>query len=196
MKTLSTPQTFFGLFLSFVSLPMILMVIGCGPSSDQKKTASANPNPQTSQNSQDSFALTPQPCNGQNLSGIPGAQHCQWFSQNHPYSQFQNTQWNQGAWLWPHQNQLYQTNCGCPQGYRPVTGPTFGVACAPLGYFQNYQPLYFQFQNPYTSYYHGNTGTYQGYAYWLYPHNGGQINIPQDVYRPPTTTETQGINSS
>lgn len=111
------------------------------------------------------YAATPQPCNNQ---GQPGAtQNCQYY-QNQYYNNAQNWQWYYGQWYWPQQIVQGSATCGCPAGYYPVQGTTFGVACAPRTYFGAYATVYMSW---------GNWG-----GYWNYPQNGGWINTPQETY--------------
>lgn len=143
------------------------------------------------------YANTPQPCNtnntnqahpyghyqgsnpyaygygGYNGYGYGQGQNCQY---NSYYSNWNPNQiaWNYGAWYWPVQYQATGANCGCPTGYYPVQGPTYGTACAPVQYFSN-QVVY------------ANIGFSAGFQYWNQPQNGGFLNTPNLHYQGPAT---------
>jgi hypothetical protein len=101
-------------------------------------------------------ATTPaQTCN------IPGNTGCNPSVYQQYDSQFVNYTWgNTGSF------------CGCPAGYRPVMNVSWGISCAPSGFFG---ASYFQYQS------------YQ-YIDIQYPAQNGQYNsIPQVPYSPAVT---------
>jgi len=123
------------------------------------------------------YATTPQPCNTQNQNQWSHHQVVQ--CQNHWYNSWNpnQIQWHHGAWYWPYQYQASGSNCGCPSGYYPVSAQTFGVACAPVAYF-NSNIVYY------------NVG-WGGMSYWNFPQNGGWINTPQAYYQSPTQSSCE-----
>lgn len=81
----------------------------------------------------------PQPCNVYGAQGMYPNTACPYGAAGTPYPysypQGYNYQWNYGAWQWPTQVNMAVNNCGCPAGYYPVYGVTYGMACAPTGYY-------------------------------------------------------------
>ncbi len=174
MKTTASikPALMFVFFMGLLTLAS-----SCGSSGGGGSSAPAPAPAQPTQPgvSTDQFASTPQPCNYQNSQlGIPVPQNCSIYSQY--YTQWPTTQtsWSYGAWYWPQQYQPSTTNCGCPSGYLPVYGLTYGIACAPTQYFGN-QVVYY------------NVG-YTGGQYWNQYQNTGWVNIPQNTYNPYQTS--------
>jgi hypothetical protein len=159
-----------------------LAVLGCGKSSSGEGSAGGtNPNPTPVGSG---YAATPQPCNiqNQNQLGYPQTANCQnynnWYAGWNPNL----IQWSYGTWYWPVQYQVSSNNCGCPAGYYPVYGQTFGIACAPANYFSS-NIVYFNYG-------------WTGYSYWNYPQNGGWTNIPQIPYQGPANQNTCAQNTA
>lgn len=92
------------------------------------------------------YATTPQPCSFN--AYYPNQTMCnQFFNQFQTYypnwgMQYPNMSWHYGAWFWPTQVSHVQGYCGCPSGYSPVYGSTFGVSCAPNAYFNNWSVVW------------------------------------------------------
>lgn len=148
-------------------------IMGCG----QSKSGSTEPTP-TAATTPSGYASTPQPCNNQNTPWqTQGTANCQ----NNPAIQTQNWQWQNGAWIWPNQYNIQAGNCGCPQGYFPVSTNQYGTACAPLQY-RDYGLVRFQFGIGYQTPYY-NPYQNQSNQYWNQPQNGGYINHQLEYYQ-------------
>lgn len=115
------------------------------------------------------YATTPQPCS--HNSYYPNQSTCQQFytqfSNYYPNwsSTYSNYSWNHGAWYWPTQVNHLSGYCGCPSGYTPVYGSTFGVSCAPNAYFNHSTVIWVNI----------------GYS-WGQPQNQQWLNNPQVQY--------------
>lgn len=173
-------------FLILGAILSSLSFSGCGSSSSSSGGGQPAPHPNSAAGMPADFAATPQPCNNQNQNGFPQSAQCQhynnWYSGWNP----NQIQWYYGAWYWPQYGQVTGYNCGCPNGFYPVSGQTFGIACAPVQYF-NSSTLYWNSG--------WNQNHYQ-YQYWNYPQNGGYINIPQNHYQGSTQQGLCNQNST
>jgi len=147
-----------------------LILLGCGKSSSSGGGGNQQPPPNTTKTNS-GYASTPQPCNTQNQNQLPVhtnvncQQYTNWYSGWNP----NQMQWYYGPWYWPYQYHISGSNCGCPSGYHPVYGNTFGVACAPVAYL-NSKVIYYNYG-------------WSGVSYWNYPQNSSWLNIPQVPYQ-------------
>ncbi|GIL18466.1 MAG: hypothetical protein BroJett040_22170 [Oligoflexia bacterium] len=173
------------LFPSILSL--LIGLVACQKKDDTNNAvATAQPAPVAVNNQ--TYATTPQPCNAGNTYQTTQNGQVYYYSYtntglvqtqngcNNYNNWYNNGNWNQqysyGSWYWPNQWQPQTGYCGCPLGYNPVFSPTYGVACAPIAYFNSYVVYY-------------NNNWFQGAAQNTLP-----LNTPQTQYVGPSTTSS------
>ncbi len=141
-----------------LALSLTLISVSCQKKDDGGSSANNNG---TATTQQTTYAQTPQQsCN------MPGNPNCTPST----YWQYNNSQVNFQSYQWSNSNGF----CGCAAGYRPVMNSSWGISCAPAGFFPNMNNGYGYYGYSYRNVYYGQ----------YYAQNGQWSSIPQVAYNP------------